>query len=79
MSGKRYCSIRIFKTMKQSPTFIFEEGIKSIGQCKLDAGRDYEIDNRTIEVNMIFGGTFIEVSAIHLKSRNKVKAKLIFN
>ena len=79
MFGKRYCSIRLFKTMKQSPTFIFEEGLIYIGQCKLDAGRDYEIGNRTIEVNMIFGGTFIEVSAIHLKSRNKVNAKLIFN
>ena len=79
MKGKRYCTINLYKTIKPSPTFISEEGVIFIGKCKLDAGKEYEINNRKIEITMEFGGTFIEVNAFHIKSGNKVNAKLIFN
>ena len=67
MKGKRYCTISLYKTIKPSPTFIFEEGVIFIGKCKLDAGKEYEINNRDIEITMEFGGTFIEVNAFHIK------------
>ena len=79
LGNKRYCNIRIFKTFKRSPTYIFEKGIIFIGNCELDAGKDYEKCDREIEVSIKFGGTFIEVEAIHIKSGNKVNARLIFN
>ena len=79
MKDKRYCTISLYKTIKPSPTFIFEEGVIFIGKCELDAGKEYDINNREIGITMEFGGTFIEVNAFHIKSGNKVKAKLIFN
>ena len=51
-----------------------------IGKCKLDAGKDYyKYEDREINVTMKFGGTFIDVSAIHLKSGNSIDVKLLFN
>ena len=35
--------------------------------------------NEKFKVTLQFGGTFIKASAIHIKSGNKVKAKLIFD
>ena len=85
MEGQRYCQIKFYKTMQQNPTFIFEEGVILIGKCKLDAGEEFEKiedkkkEDRKIGITMKFGGTFIDVSATHLKSGNLVKTKLLFN
>ena len=80
MVGKRFCVINFYKTLKPNPIFIFEEGMIFIGKCKLDAGEEYEkYEDRKISITMKFGGTFIDVSAIHLKSGNSVKVKLLFN
>ncbi len=80
MAGKRYCTINFYKTMKCNPTFAFEEGMTFIGKCKLDAGKEFEkLEDKKFKTTMKFGGTFIDVSAKHLKSGNLVKTKLIFN
>ena len=80
MIDKRYCTINFYKTIKPSPNFIFEEGMIFIGKCKLDAGKEFEkYEDREIKVTLQLGGTFIKASAIHIKSGNKVKAKLIFD
>ena len=73
-------SLAFYKTKKTNPIFIFEEGIKKIGKCKLDVGKIYEnLEERKIEIIMKFGGTFIDVTAIHLKSGTSVKTKLTFD
>ena len=80
MVGTRFCDINFYKTLKPDPIFVFEEGIIFIGKCRLDAGKEYEKDEeRKISITMKFGGTFIDVSAVHLKSGNIVKVKLLFN
>ena len=80
MGGKRFCEINFHKTLKPDPIFVFEEGMIFIGKCRLDARKEYEkFEEREINITMKFGGTFIDVSAIHLKSGNIVKVKLLFN
>ena len=69
-----------YKTLKSDPIFVFEEGMIFIGKCILDAGKEYEkYEDRKINVIMKFGGTFIDVKAIHIKSGNYVNVKLLFN
>ena len=80
MAGPRYCTIHFYKTNKPNPTFIFEEGMIHIGKCKLDVGKEYNnYSDREVQVTMKFGGTFIDASAIHLKSGTLAKTKLIYD
>ena len=76
--GSRYCSIDFYKTLNTSPIFIFENGMEKFGKLILDAKKDYLYAERTIKVTMKFGGTFIDVKAIHIKSGNEIKATLTF-
>ena len=80
---KKNCNsftMTFYKTKKTNPIFTFEEGIIKIGECKLDVGKIYEnLEERKFEVIMKFGGTFIDVTAIHLKSGKSVKTKLTFD
>ena len=79
MSGKRCCLFQFYKTKKSNPIFTFEEGIELIGECELDAGKDYNnLDERELLVKLKFGGTFIDVKAIHLKSGKNISAKFNF-
>jgi len=51
-----------------------------IGECRIDIGKKYEsYKERKIKTIMKFGGTFIDVTAIHIKSGITVKTKLIFD
>ena len=50
-----------------------------MGECLLDAGRDYPKGERDIKVTMKFGGTFIDVKGKHEKSGKEIKITLIFN
>ena len=69
-----------YKTKKTNPIFTFEEGMIKIGECELDVGKLYaNLEERKIEVIMKFGGTFIDVTAIHLKSGKSAKSKLTFD
>ena len=72
--------MEFYKTKKLNPIFTFEEGMIKIGECKLHIGKEYkkEKTNR-IKVIMKFGGTFIDVTAIHLKSEKSVKTTLVFD
>ena len=79
MIGKRKCHLKFYKTKKSNPIFTFEEGIELIGECKLDTGKDYNnYEEREIVVNLKFGGTFIDVNAIHLESGKNISAKFNF-
>ena len=79
MVGKKFCEINFYKTIKPDPVFTFEEGVIFLGKCEIDAGKEYEkLEDRKINVTMKFGGTFIDVSAIHIKSGNAAKVKLLY-
>ena len=77
-SNDRYCTINFYKSLKPNPYFIVEEGIEEIGQCKLDAGMEYPIDQREFSITMRIGGTFIDVKAKHKISGKYIKTKLDF-
>ena len=72
--------IVFYKTKKQNPLFTFEEGMKKIGECKISIDKEYKnIMDREIKTIMKFGGTFIDVTAIHIKSGKSVKTTLKFD
>jgi hypothetical protein len=69
-----------YKTEKPNPIFIFEKGITKIGELRLVFGKEYEkYEDREIKTIMKFGGTFIDVTAIHVKSGKSVNTTLIFD
>ena len=74
----RYCTLTFYKTLNPNPMFIFENGVEKIGVLKIDAGKDYPYGERGIKVTMKFGGTFINVKAIHTNSGKEVKTTLNF-
>ena len=81
-SNKKKCAVTMefYKTKNPNPIFIFEEGITKIGQCRLDIGKEYDsYKDRKIKTIMKFGGTFIDVTAIHLKTGKSVKTILTFD
>ena len=51
MHSPRYCMIRFYKTLKPNPNFVDEEEVEEIGNCRLDAGKDYPPDQRGIYLN----------------------------
>ena len=72
--------MEFYKTKKLNPIFTFEEGIIKIGECKLYIGKEYKNEKtKEIKVIMKFGGTFIDVTAIHLKTGKSVKTTLVFD
>jgi hypothetical protein len=80
MLGNRYLHLRFYKSKTKNPLFINEEGISKIGECELDLGKNIGIfEDREIKTIMKFGGTFIDVTAIHLKTGISVKTTLTFD
>ena len=75
----RYCRMSFYQTLKRNPDYINELGVDKIGECILDAGKDYPPGERDFTVTMRFGGTFIDVKAKHLKSGKLISIKLDFN
>lgn len=54
--------------------------MKKIGECKISIDKEYKnIKDREIKTIMKFGGTFIDVTAIHIKSGKSVKTTLKFD
>jgi uncharacterized Zn finger protein len=71
--------MEFYKTKKHNPILISEEGISKIGECRLIIDKEYnKNEQREIKTNMKFGGTFIDVTAIHIKSGKSVKTTLTF-
>ena len=61
--------MRFYKIKKQNPIFVFEEEIIEMRECRFEIGKEYEnYDEWKLKTIMKFGGTFIDVPAIHLKS-----------
>ena len=79
MFSPRYCTIKFYKTLNPNPILVDEEGVEKIGECRLDAGKEYPQGERSFSITMRIGGTFIDVKAKHKISGNYIKAKLNFN
>ena len=78
--NKNVAKMKFYKTKKQNPIFIFEDDIIKIGECRLVIDEEYEsYKDRKIRTIMKFGGTFIDITAIHIKSGKSVKTTLIFD
>ena len=72
--------MNFYKTTKKNPIFTFEEEVIKIGECQLDLDKIYNnLEDRKIRTIMKFGGTFIDVTGIHLKSGKSVKTTLTFD
>ena len=78
MTMPRYCRMSFYQTLKRNPDYINELGVDKIGECILDAGKDYPPGQRIIKVTMKFGGTCIDVKAKHEKSGAEIKTILLF-
>ena len=71
---------QFYKTKKKNPIFIFEEGITKIGECELYIDKEFKnYEDREIKTTMKFGGTFIDVKAIHIKIGQSVETTLKFD
>lgn len=79
MTKPRLCTMFFYKSLNPNPIFTFEEGVEEIGKCTLDAKKDYPPGERSINLTMKFGGTFIDIKAIHVKSGEEIKTTLKFN
>jgi hypothetical protein len=77
---KNDTTMEFYKTKTKNPTFVFEEGIIKIGECRLEIDKEYEnFEERKLKTIMKFGGTYIDITAIHLKSGKTVKTTLTFD
>ena len=76
MVGPRVANLTFYKSLKINPVFTFENGVEKIVECKLDAKKDYPIGERGFKVYMSFGGTYIDVKAIHEKSGEQIEIDL---
>ena len=77
---KSAVTMQFYKSKNPNPTFIFDEGMIKIGECRLDIGKEYEsYKDRKIKTIMKFGGTYIDVTAIHIKTGISVKTTLTFD
>ena len=79
MVGPRYTTFRFYQSINTNPVFIFENGVKKIGECKLDAKKDYPFGQRDVKVKLTFGGTYIGIKAWHIKSGEEINKTLIFD
>ena len=76
--GNTY-KINIFKTKLPNPSFTSEDGMTQIGELLLHVQKGVEnYKDKTIQVIMKFGGTFIDIMAIHKGSGKSVKSTLKF-
>ena len=68
-------SIIFYKTSKENCTFIDEKDengeliIQKFGEVSFNIGKDYDKNNNQVIVNMKFGGTYIDISAIYMKTK----------
>ena len=78
--NKKAVTMQFYKTKDPNPVFVFDEGMIKIGECRIDIGEKYEsYKDRKIKTIMKFGGTFFDVTAIHIKTGISVKTTLAFD
>jgi len=75
----RYSKITFYKTLKENPIFIDEDGIEKIGEMTFDAEQDYPPDQRHCIIIIRIGGTFYDIKVKHLNSAKILSTKFEFN
>lgn len=78
MTGPRYCNIGFYASLKPNPIFIYEEGVDKIGECRLDAGKDYPDNEREISITMKYGGTKYLFKTKHISSGRELEVNFIY-
>ena len=78
MCGPRFALLYFYESFHRDPIFVFDQGVGKIGECELDAEENYPPGERSFNVIMKFGGTFIDVKAKHKKSGKEAKTTLSF-
>ena len=79
MANSKYCNLPFYKSIKQNPIFTFEKGVEKILDCQLDTGKNYPLGERKIIIEIKFGGTYIDVKAIHEKSGKYINVNLKYD
>ena len=77
-------SIVFYKTLEENCTFIDEKNeegkpkLEKFGEVIFDIGKDYDKKNNHVKINMKMGGTYIDVSAIYVKTGKKLPTTQTF-
>ena len=79
MLNPRTCNLPFYKSIKSNPIFTFEKGVEKILECELNTGKDYPLGERNLIIELKFGGTYIDVKAIHEKSGKYIKVNLKYD
>ena len=78
--NKKAVTMKFYKTKDPNPVFAFDDGMIKIGECRIDIGKEYESSkDRRIKTILKFGGTFFDVTAIHIKTGLIFKTTLTFD
>ena len=79
MPNSKACSLTFFKSIKPNPIFSTEKGVEKIIECELNAGKVYPPEERKLIISIKFGGTYIDVKALHEKSGNYITVNLKYD
>ena len=79
MVGSRKAELQFYKSLNPNPIFIFEKGVEKIIVSELDAKKDYPFGERGFKIYIKFGGTYIDLKAIHNKSGEFIKINLNYD
>lgn len=65
-------AIILYKSLKDNPLFIDEEGVDEIGRFQLEVPEDKAEKGQLFFVTMEMGGTFLNVTAFHKESNTRI-------
>lgn len=77
--NSRIIMLKFFKSEKENPVLWTENGVELIGNLQLDLGEDYPEEERDFIIKLKFGGTFVDATCYHPKSRRNLSFPLYFN
>ena len=79
MKNSKSCNLIFYKSIMKNPIFTFEKGVEKILNCELDTGKNYPLGERNLIIEIKFGGTYIDVKAIHEKSGKYITVNLKYD
>ena len=77
--------IDFYKTLKKDCIFVDEKDendeliIKKFGRINFNIGKDFDVNNKKVIIEMKLGGTYIDVSIIYEKTGKKIDSSFTFN
>ena len=79
MPNSKTALLTFYKSIKPNPIFSTEKGVEKIIECQLNAGKVYPLKERKVIISIKFGGTYIDVKALHEKSGNYITVNLKYD